>query len=96
MLEQRTTRHQSLLDFVSCELYVEIVGESPDDFVQPEIDRPQRGKAGGRVDLVTEPLESLERIDVFDAHADYRTPAGVSLCSRTSLVAVSIQADSDV
>jgi hypothetical protein len=44
LLEQRATRHQALLDFVSRELYVEIARKSLDDFVQPKIDRLQRGQ----------------------------------------------------
>jgi hypothetical protein len=78
LLEQRATRHQALLDFGSCELYVEIGRESLDDFVQPEIDRLQCGKLGGRLDLLVEPLELLVRIDVLQTHAVYRTPFGGS------------------
>jgi hypothetical protein len=44
LLEQRATRHQALLDFVSGELHVEIARKCLDDFVQPKIDRLQRGK----------------------------------------------------
>jgi hypothetical protein len=47
LLEQRATRHQALLDFVSGELHVEIARESLDDFIQPEIDRLQRSQFGG-------------------------------------------------
>jgi hypothetical protein len=47
LLEQRATRHQSLLDFVSGELYVEVARESLDDFVEPEIDRLQCAQLGG-------------------------------------------------
>jgi hypothetical protein len=47
LLEQRATRYQVLLDFVSCELYVEIARESLHDFVQPEKDRLQCGKLSG-------------------------------------------------
>jgi hypothetical protein len=46
LLEQRATCHQALLDFVSGQLYVEIIWESLDDFVQPNKDRPQCGKPG--------------------------------------------------
>jgi hypothetical protein len=52
LLEQRAARHQPLLTFVSYELYVEIVGESPHDFAQPVIERLQRGEFGGRLDLL--------------------------------------------
>jgi hypothetical protein len=88
LLEQRATVHQPLLAFVSRELYVKIVGVSPDDFVQPVKDRLQRGKLSGRLDLLAEPLEFLKRTDVFYAHADYRTPAGASLCNRTALASI--------
>ena len=79
MLEQHATRHQALVDFVSRELYVEIGGERLDDLVQPEIDRLQFGKLGGRLDPLVEPLELLVRIDIFHAHAAYRTPSGGSV-----------------
>ena len=69
MLEQRATRHQALLDFGSCELYVEIVGESLNDFIQPEIGRLERRKLGGRLDLLVEPLEFLMRIHVLHAQS---------------------------
>jgi hypothetical protein len=47
LLEQHAPRHQALMDLVPCELYVEITRESPDDIVEPEIDRLQCGKLGG-------------------------------------------------
>jgi hypothetical protein len=47
LLEQRAARYQALFDFVSGYLDVEIVGETPHDFVQPVKDRFQRRKLGG-------------------------------------------------
>ena len=44
LLEQRATRNQALLDFVSSELYIEIAGEGLDQGIQPVIERPQCGK----------------------------------------------------
>jgi len=47
LLEQRAPRHEALLDLVSGELDVEIARKSLDDFIQPEIDRLQRGQFSG-------------------------------------------------
>jgi hypothetical protein len=78
LLEQRATRHQALLDFVACELYVEIARETLDDLVEPKIDRLQCGKLGGRLDQFVELFEFLVRIYVFHAHFANRTPFGGS------------------
>jgi hypothetical protein len=54
--KQRTARHQTLLDFVSGKLHVEIARESLDDFVQPVEDRLECGKFRSGVDLLVESL----------------------------------------
>ena len=66
-----------LLDIVSGELDVEIAGVRLHDFVEAEVERFQRGKIRGRLDLSIEFKKFLVRIEVFHAHAAYRTPFGI-------------------